>query len=229
MNLRLGGAWRGKARLGSARLQHAPETGQRFQARRCWARSGRAQRVGARLQHVQETARRFMSEQNETKTETKHSTPMRLPLWRACLDDMMASGASFGSAWKVDYFEGWLKEKLGTGKFSFAMLPLREALFSEHGYYLRSSESGRAWDIPSDEWHAITQAPAYAARAKESLRKQIHITSSVLANPLAQLTADVRRKAEHGLCVASLRLVLFNRSKSVGDYVKKHAPKLLGE
>lgn len=140
----------------------------------------------------------------------------------------MRDGATFESAWAADFFEERLKEKLGTPQFSFAMLALRKELLDESGYYLRSSESGKVWDIPGHDWHILTQGPAWASRARESLRKQIHIVNSTLANPAAKLTEETRKKAEHQLYVASLRLMFFNRPKAIADVVTKHSPKLLG-
>lgn len=164
----------------------------------------------------------------ETEAQKESTEVLRLPLWRNCLDEMIREGATFGSAWPVRFFEDHFKEKLGSNKFSFAMIALRGAMLEETAYFLRSSESGKLWDIPGEDWHIITRGPKWASQARRCLAKQIHVVSTTLANPAAKLTEETRKKAEHQLHTASLRLLFFNRPNAVADALKKHAPKVLG-
>ena len=65
---------------------------------------------------------------------------LRLPLWRNCLEEMIANGVDHGSLYSAEYFEESLKAKRDTMAFNLGLSEIRKRL--EHrGLYL----SGRDW------------------------------------------------------------------------------------
>jgi hypothetical protein len=151
---------------------------------------------------------------------------LRLPLWRACLDEMRETGFTYQSKWPVEFFEERLRVKRDTQEFAFAMVDLRKAIEEEDGYKLKSSENGRVWSIPTGYGHEGV-AHTFDNKVRSYMVRSINIRSATLQNPRAALTITERATMEKNLETASKKLVLVSRAVSISRVLEKHQPKLL--
>ncbi len=229
-----GEAGRGLVRQVGARLNTLPlgNWGQKFgEAGHGQARPGTARHGQARLHHPgpgDRTRESFMQKENTNETSEQEQTPARLPLWRHALDRMRAGGYSYGSHWKTEFFEQIFRCQRESNQFRFEMMALKQAIEEEDGYYLRSSENGDLWNIPLAFGHEET-ARSFDQKLRRYAVRSINLRSATLMNPKAELTDSERRKMEHNLEKASVRLLLISRQQSVVNSLKDHSPKLLAK
>lgn len=158
---------------------------------------------------------------------TETEAILRLPLWKGCLDEMRKIGLKYGAQFKAEFFEARLRVKRTDPEFDFAVMSIRQAIEEEDGYYVRQSENGAIYEIPS----AIGQAEVcngMDARMKRLAVRAVNLRTATLENPDAQLTAEERKKIEHKLELATWRMLLVSRTKTAVDVIKKHAPRILG-
>ena len=161
------------------------------------------------------------------ETNTQNET-VRLPLCKSALETMREQGMSYGSQWKVEFFEQHLRCPKDNNAFQFAMLALRDALEKEDGYYLRQTENGLIWEIPTAIGHEET-AQTFDSRLRRYAVRSINLRSATLTNPQAQLSEDERRRMESNLEKAAMRLCLISRQQSILKVVNQYAPALLAK
>lgn len=168
----------------------------------------------------------------ETATDTievnNSAELVRLPLWKQLIQDMRTDGLDYLKSWPTEFFEKALRSNRNTPQFVFEMLGLRQELEEEDGYYLRSSENGKLYSIPSAADHEEV-AVTFEQKLKRYARRSIALRNSTLTNEKAILTDEERRRMQHSLERASIRLALLSRQQSVENSLRQHAPKLLGD
>lgn len=153
---------------------------------------------------------------------------LRLPLWKACLDEMRETGFTYGASWGAEFFETRLRCANDTDEFCFAMINIRCAIEYDDGYSIKSkrAENGLVFFIPSAPGHEEV-ASAFDQKMRRYLVRAINLRSATLINPQAELTEGERAKMTKNLERDGIRLVLIAREKSVMKCLEKHQPKLL--
>ena len=166
----------------------------------------------------------------KNETELTQQTP-----WRMALATMRAEETyGYGATWPTAFFEQHLAAKRDTADFAFGMMELRGTIEAEDGYYLRcqtikQEDTGlkiEQWIIPAANEHEGV-ARMFEGKMSRYARRSANIRALTLANPDANLSDADKSKMEASLRIASTRLVLLRREKSIGSWVEKNAPKLL--
>lgn len=139
---------------------------------------------------------------------------------------MREAGLEYGQTWPKQFFEEAFRTLVGEPEFAFAMMALRSELEETDGLYLKSEESNSRFSIVAAPDHESVAAK-FDTKVRRYAVRSINIRSATLLNPKAELTEEDRKKMEHNLEKASLRLVLMSRAASVQKIVQEHAPKLL--
>ena len=137
---------------------------------------------------------------------------IRLPLWKRCLEDMLAKGFSYGTTWPASYFEAFFKAPQGTMNFAGEMIPLRQHIEKELGYYIGQRNNGQEWFIPDSKQHEAC-AHALEADANHCLRRSIVIRCHTLDNPAAHLDDTTRQIIERGIERAQIKYALLRQYK----------------
>lgn len=151
---------------------------------------------------------------------------VKLPLWRNALDKIREAGLTYGKTWQSDFFEKELRCDRDSKEFAFAMMAIRQEVERDDGFYIKSEENGARWSIVAAPDHESV-AQTFDTKVRRYAVRSINLRSATLMNPEANLTEDERRKMEHNLEKASLRLILMSRAQSVANVVSEHAPSLL--
>jgi len=154
------------------------------------------------------------------------SEPVKLPLWKNCLEAMREKGFTYGASWPVNFFESQLRTKADSTQFQFEMLQLKCAMEEEDGYYLRSEENGALWSIPAAADHEDV-ARSFESKMKRYAVRSVALRNSTLTNPDAVLSDAERTRMEAALERASIRMVLMARQKQICRLVFEKKPKLL--
>lgn len=147
-------------------------------------------------------------------------------MWKNCLEKMRASGFTYGASWSAKFFESELRMSKDTAQFAFEMMALKEAIEKEDGFYLRSSENGLMYDIPTAFGHEDISTRLERGIRRDAVRV-INLRSATLANPDATLSQSERCKMEGNLAKAATRLILISRSSAIEKIIRKSSPKLL--
>lgn len=151
---------------------------------------------------------------------------IKLPLWKSCLDKMRSDGMTYCSHWKAEFFEEHLRCNRDTDQFVFEMLELKQEIEEEDGFYFRQIKNGQAFEIPPAAEHEIV-AKTFERKLRRYAVRSISIRSATLSNPQAQLTECERKRMDHNLEQASIRLLLLSRQKSIENVLKERKPQLL--
>lgn len=144
-----------------------------------------------------------MEDSNNTHVEV-----VQLPLWKACLDDMLSEGVDYGKIYSTKYFEKKLKAERDTMEFSLAMSSIRASLL-EHGKYLSGrGQKGESFVVLNPEANASVMQ-SYQKEAVKALKKGVILGTNT---DLKLLTDDERRRHEATLERMSIRAALVCRS-----------------
>lgn len=161
--------------------------------------------------------------------------PGEWPIWKICLRKMRSEDQyGYGAVWPTEYFERELSARRDTMDFAFQMLSLRKEIEDEDGYYLQAQtienevtkEKTEQYVIPAAACHEDI-AVNFESKMRRYANRSVSLRNATLCNPTAELEDSVRKKMEGRLEIAATRLVLLARERSLGGWVKKHAPKLL--
>jgi hypothetical protein len=149
----------------------------------------------------------------------------RLPLWKACLDDMRQMGLHYGQEWKAEFFEEKLRCKRDTMQYGLAVSEIRKALESDGFYLCGHGQKGTAFVIlePAANVDVMLQ---YQRAAADALRRGVILGTNT---QLDTLTESERLRHEQVLERMAIKSALLQRAKSVHAFVTKNAPKLLKE
>lgn len=171
---------------------------------------------------------------NETVT-AQNGVAGEWPLWRVALRKMRAQpDYGYGAVWKTEFFEEQFCEERASNAFNFAMLALRQEIEKHDGYYLRchteqdpvNGTSSERWSIPSRSEHESV-AQEFESRLRSYGRRAVRIRTMTLENESQPLSNEDRGLMEASLRIASTRLLLIQRERSVARLVRHHKPALL--
>lgn len=150
---------------------------------------------------------------------------VRLPLWKACLEEMREQGVQFGQVWKSEFFEKRLRRKRTDMQFGLAVSEIRAAL--EHDGFFLSGRGQRGTQfviLPADGNDAVLEQ--YQRAASKALKRGVILGTNT---PLDMLSEAQRKRHESLLERIAIKAALMNRAVSIGKYVKKHSPSLLND
>lgn len=149
-----------------------------------------------------------MSDDNQnTDTNNDGAEVLTLPLWKNCLDGMLAVGVNYGDTFSAKFFEEHLKSNQDTMEFGLAVSAIRREL-EKRGFYL----NGRG---QNGEQYVIVQAASncdvmlsYQRRALDAMRRGVILGTNT---PLALLKGEDRRRHEAVLERLAKRTALLGR------------------
>ena len=168
-------------------------------------------------------------------SEHDEQTEANWPLWRAALNTIRRrSDYGYGMKIETPELEKLLACKRDTPEFAFGMIDIRQAIESDHGYYLGSQtitedETGlrkEVWQIPNAAQHEDV-AKSFEARMRRFAKRSLLIRDKTLNNDKANLSEEERANMDKAFGIAQTRLVLLRREKGVADFVRKNSPKLI--
>lgn len=144
---------------------------------------------------------------NNKKTNTDSAEVLTLPLWKNCLEKMLAAGVNYGDTFPAKFFEEHLKAQQDTLEFGLAVSEIRREL-EKRGFYL----SGRG---QNGEQYVILEAASncdvmlsYQRRALDAMRRGVILGTNT---PLALLEGEDRRRHEAVLERLAKRAALLGR------------------
>lgn len=148
---------------------------------------------------------------------------VKLPLWKNCLESMLADGIEYGKTYSSEFFEEQLKEKRKTMEFTLAVSAIRREL-EKYGFYISGrGHDGNQFIILPPENNADVMLK-YQSAALDALKRGVILGTQTRLDTLGE--AD-RRRHEKVLEKIAIRSVLMNRSKTVIKNLGDKAPKLL--
>lgn len=143
--------------------------------------------------------------------ENTNNEVSRLPLWRACLDEMLASGIKYNDTFPASYFEARLKCGADTMEFSIGISDIRRGL-EHHGMYLSGrGQNGEQFVVLPPEKNADMMTD-YARKAVDALKRGVILGTNT---PLSTLGDEGRARHERLLEKMQLRAVLLQRPAAV--------------
>lgn len=148
------------------------------------------------------------------------------PLWRKVAAELIEAGLEYGQEWPVSFFEHQLRCQRDSTEFKFSMINLRSEIETNGGVYIESLENGAKFRVLNAPEHE-DKAGSFDRRMRSYARRGITLRAATLSNPKALLTDSERSVMERNLEHASIRWALISRAVTIGEVVKKHAPKLL--
>lgn len=161
-----------------------------------------------------------------TLTAPADDKPARLPLWKSVAEELINMGLHYGDQFTRDFFEIKLRSKSDTTEFAFEMAQLRQHIEAQTGYYLRETNNGAIYEIPSPLEHG-EYGDKFDRQAKSFAVRAVNIRQCTLLNPEARLSEDDERRISRKLEIAQTRLALMSRTMTFAKSIQKHQPKLL--
>jgi len=155
--------------------------------------------------------------------ETAVAELVRLPLWKSCVEDMLASGVTYGATYPAEYFEKKLRCERSEMKFGIAVSEIRRAL-EIHGFYL----SGRG--LKGDSFIVLEPSSnqdimkSYSSAAIDALKRGVILGTNTR---LDTLSAEERRRHESILEKMATRLMMLKHSKSIQKLLTKKPQEVL--
>lgn len=155
--------------------------------------------------------------------ETQVSDLIRLPLWKSCVESMLAEGVAFGKTYSAEYFEQHLKCARGEMKFGLMISQIRRRLESS-GFYL----SGRG--LKGDSFIILEPnknrdvMSSYASAALDALKRGVILGTNTRVD---LLTAEERRRHESMLEKLAARMIFCKKTKAVLKIIESSHPEML--
>jgi len=161
-----------------------------------------------------------------TPTETNEQNelqPVRLPLWKNCIDEMRKGGVAYGQTYNAEFFEKHLRTTRESISFGLAISEIRREL-EKDGFYLSGrGGKGDQWQILPPESNSNVME-CYQRAAVDALKRGVILGT---ATRLDTLNDDQRRKHEAVLQRLAIRAALINRSSKIVKAIEKTNPQLL--
>ena len=150
---------------------------------------------------------------------------MRLPLWKNCLDNMIAEGMEHGKAYPAEFFEKELCDKRDTMRFGLAISEIRRQL-EKRGYYLSGrGQNGNSFIILPVENHKFV-ADSYQRAASDAINR----AATLLVNTRMELLEDTERKIlEKKMEKIAWKQAMLSRPGKIVKALGDKAQKLLQE
>lgn len=167
-----------------------------------------------------------MSEEITKENEAVTGEVIRLPLWKACVETMMAQGFTYETSWPVEFFEDKLKLKSNCVRFHMDMMQIIRFVEDETGYCIGQCDNGRTYQIPDAPGHEDV-AQRRDRAVKTNARRALVGRQMLLNNPEANLSPEERKKVEDNSEKAARRYLLLRHEKKAISALEQLAPKLL--
>lgn len=150
-------------------------------------------------------------------------TTRRLPLWKGCLENMLAEGVNYGKVYNVEWFELQLSCKCDTRQFGLGVYKIRFEL-EKLGFYLQGhvQREGKLVIIPREKNLGVARA-----KQRRSRKEQARTVNLLTATTTAGLKPRMRASFEKETKRAIIRQMLIARAGRVAKVIEKAAPKLL--
>lgn len=148
---------------------------------------------------------------------------VRLPLWKACLDDMREEVVEYSKVYSAEFFEEKLKAPRDSMQFSLGISKIRHELKNDGFYLSGRGQKGNSFVILPPESNADVMR-SYSRAASQALSNGVILGTNTR---LDSLTPSQRKKHESLLEKMAVKAVLMQRSKQVFAVVTKVEPKLL--
>jgi len=142
---------------------------------------------------------------------------VRLPLWKACAEAMLAEGVDFGKVYPAEYFEERLRCKRDDMKFGFDMSEIRRVLETKGFYLSGRGGKGDSFVIVEANKNANVMKN-YQASAFDCIKRGVILGMST---PLDKLTDSERIRHEGALERMQLRLSLMRKPKEFAKAASK--------
>lgn len=154
------------------------------------------------------------------ETETK---PIRLPLWKACLDEMLEQGVAHGQTYETKWFEERLRMTRDCMRFGLDISEIRREL-EKRGYYLCGrGQNGNQYVILPPENNADVMA-AYSREATRALARGVILGTNTR---LDLLSAEDRRRHESMLAKLATKAALCAKPKQTLEAMGEMADSIL--
>jgi hypothetical protein len=148
---------------------------------------------------------------------------LKLPLWKNCLEHMIANGIQHGQTFSAEYFEKELCEKRDTFRFGLAVSEIRREL-EKRGFYLSGrGQGGNQFIILPPENNADVMV-SYQRAAVDALKRGVILGTQTR---LDLLKDSDRRRHEKILEKLAIRTALITRARGVVKALGEKAQKLL--
>lgn len=148
---------------------------------------------------------------------------VRLPLWKTCVEDMLAAGVSYGTTYPAEYFEQKLRCSRDEMKFGLAISEIRRSLETK-GFYL----SGRG--LKGDSFVVLEPSSnqdvmkSYSSAALDALKRGVILGTNTR---LDTLSSEERRRHESTLEKMAVRLLMLRNTCAIRGVISKMKPSLL--
>lgn len=132
----------------------------------------------------------------------------KIHTWKAFIEEMDAIGRiNFGAIFTIKELEMFFDTPVGTPKFSFAIIGVRDALLERGMAFTMRDQKGTSYRIAMPEENA-DEMERFQRHAINSMRRGVILGTST---PLDTLSIEDRRRHEAIVEKMSVRLALINR------------------
>lgn len=163
---------------------------------------------------------------NDAENTNGNGEITRLPLWKACLDDMLASDAvHFGAIFKAEFFETRLKCQRDSMQFGLGISEIRRALEFK-GFYLSGRGQGGSQYVvlPPEENQRV--AGCYERDASDSLKRAVTL---LVHTDTATLSDEQKRRHEFRLEKIGIKAALISRWRALSKVLTQMPPKQIND
>lgn len=148
---------------------------------------------------------------------------LRLPLWRECAKEMLATGIRHGQTYPASFFEERLKTDKLSMPYSLGIAEIRR-LLEQKGYYLSGrGQHGTQFIILPPSSNADVML-GYGRKAADALKRGVILGTNTR---LDLLNAEDRRRHEAVLERMAIKAVLISRSTQIANALPASAKHLL--
>lgn len=168
---------------------------------------------------------KFMNEETKQigESETQLAELVRLPLWRACAESMLAEGVEYGKTYTAEYFEQHLRCTREDMKFSLAISEIRKSLECKGFYLSGRGLKGNSFIILTPESNRDVMS-SYSTAAMDALKRGVILGTNTRID---LLNTEERRRHESMLQKLAMRLVMMKKPAQFAKAAAKSKPELL--
>lgn len=147
--------------------------------------------------------------------ETKLAEVVRLPLWKSCVEHMLAEGVEYGKTYTAEYFEERLRCPRDSMQFGLAVSEIRRSLETKGFYISGRGLKGDSFIIlePNKNQNILR---SYGQTATDALKRGVILGTNTR---LDLLNEEDRRKHESILEKMATRLALMQRPMTIAKFV----------
>lgn len=150
------------------------------------------------------------------------SEALTLPLWKACVEQMLADGATYGSTYPVEFFTKALRCEADSMEFGLAITQIRRVLEAKGMFITTRGQRGEQLVIvPASANCDVMQC--YSRKAVDALKRGVILGTNTRID---LLSADDRRRHEAVLEKMAMRLALVTKRNPAALMPKKETKRL---